>query len=646
MRVSGGPVVQTQTMMAGGRYLSHCDTELAFACGAAPEVNVEVVWPDGRRTFMPRVAAGSRVEVKAADAARPEPGVIRPVVTPLFEDLSNQLGHVHRDEPSREFQRQPLLPLRLGSLGPGVAWVSSRDGDFDELWVGGGTGGELHHGLVGTNRGTGVRLSQDQHGMAFWWESGEPRMAVAISNWESVAGLGQVVTVSDPGGSFRLDLPPQRGTAGPVAVADFDGDGDVDFFVGFMAYPGRWPEAPPSVLLRRQGNDCQVIPLPGDALPVMGAVFTDLTGDGLPELVTTCDRGPIRVFQWIAGQWKDTTGAWGLQAMRGWWRGVVSGDFDGDGRMDLAAANWGLNFGSGIHGGGPMRWEMRYADWVGDDTVQTLVGAWSESVNRVVPVRERRAVLAVFPELIGIAPTHVAWGNLGLSQVADAAGPRHRRVQAEEFRSLVLLNRGGSFDIKSLPAEAQRSPAFGVAVSDFDGNGTEDLFLSQNFFGTDPESSRHDAGTGLVLLGNGDGSFRALSPMESGLFIEGEGRGSAVGDFDGDLRPDLVVAQHQGATRLMRNRSGRPGVRLRLRGPSGNSGGIGAVVRLRCGNQWGAAREVRSGSGWWSQDSLQPILASPGTPEELEVRWPGGKTTRSPVTPNPRGVISASFPGE
>ena len=42
--------------------------------------------------------------------------------------------------------------------------------------------------------------------------------------------------------------------------------------------------------------------------------------------------------------------------------------------------------------------------------------------------------------------------------------------------------------MKDLPISAQLSPVFGVSVSDFDGDGFEDAFLAQNFFGTRPGS--------------------------------------------------------------------------------------------------------------------------------------------------------------
>jgi enediyne biosynthesis protein E4 len=102
-----------------------------------------------------------------------------------------------------------------------------------------------------------------------------------------------------------------------------------------------------------------------------------------------------------------------------------------------------------------------------------------------------------------------------------------------------------------------------------------------------------------------------MSPVESGIRMTGDQRGAAVSDMDGDGRPDLVVAQNGGATRLFRNRGGRPGLRVRLKGPPTHPSGLGAVLRFESGGRTGPAREVHGGSGDWSQESMVPVLALP-----------------------------------
>jgi hypothetical protein len=99
-----------------------------------------------------------------------------------------------------------------------------------------------------------------------------------------------------------------------------------------------------------------------------------------------------------------------------------------------------------------------------------------------------------------------------------------------------------------------------------------------------------------------------------------------VADFDGDGRADLVVTQHRGPTALGHNLIARPGLRVRLAGPPGNPTGLGAALRVGRDGRFGPARELHAGSGGWAQDSAVTVLARPDGANQLQVRWPGGKS--------------------
>ena len=131
----------------------------------------------------------------------------------------------------------------------------------------------------------------------------------------------------------------------------------------------------------------------------------------------------------------------------------------------------------------------------------------------------------------------------------------------------------------------------------------------------------------------------AVPGQESGVKVYGEQRGAALCDYDGDGRVDLVVTQNGAETKLFHNISAKPGLRIRLKGPPGNPTGIGAAIRLRHGQQTGPAREIHAGSGYWSQDSAVQVLSTAGSPTQIWIRWPGGKTTTSDVPAGAREVV-------
>ena len=203
---------------------------------------------------------------------------------------------------------------------------------------------------------------------------------------------------------------------------------------------------------------------------------------------------------------------------------------------------------------------------------------------------------------------------------------------------MVFLNRGGRFEAHALPVEAQFAPGFGVCVGDMNGDGKEDVFLSQNFFATVPEEWRHDAGRALWLRGDGQGGLKAVPGQESGAAVYGEQRGCALADYDGDGRVDLVVTQNGNATRLFHNVGAKPGLRVRLKGGPSNPTGVGAQMRVIYGDRKGPVREIHAGSGYWSQDSAVQVLGAPQPPTEIQVRWPGGKNTTTAVSKGAREI--------
>jgi hypothetical protein len=306
---------------------------------------------------------------------------------------------------------------------------------------------------------------------------------------------------------------------------------------------------------------------------------------------------------------------------------------DGDGRLDIVAGNWGLNSKLRASPEHPRR--LYYGDIDGNGTVETIETSYDPTLNKEVPERGLRAMRTAIPGIQEAWTRYEAYGSAG---VAEIFGDRLRAMAVLEVKTpatMAFLNRGSHFEPAMLPKEAQLAPAFGVCVADLDGDGNEDIFLSQNFFAVNPENTRCDAGRGLLLRGNGKGGFGAMSGRESGIAVYGEQRGCAVADYDADGRLDLVVSQNGNATALFHNVGAEAGLRVRLRGPPGNPWAVGAVVRLRFDQEWGPAREVHAGSGYWSVDSPIQVLGKRGEPTHIWVRWPGGKTTMSPL---PKGA--------
>ena len=313
---------------------------------------------------------------------------------------------------------------------------------------------------------------------------------------------------------------------------------------------------------------------------------------------------------------------------------MAVGDFDGDARIDIVASNWGQNskYEGEYDAQHPL--QIYYGDFNEMNRIEIVEAHTDPFTHKLVPERDLTASAAAVPYIRGNTPTFQAFGDADLAQIYGDKIKTAAVVEARELRSMMFLNRGGRFEARPLPVEAQWSPAFGVSVADFDGDGNDDIFLAQNFFSTQPETLRNDAGRGLLLLGDGEGNFRAVSGEESGIKIYGEQRSCAVSDYDADGRVDLVVAQSNDQTKLLHNRRARPGLRVKLEGGAGNPSCVGATVRARTSAVLGRAQVVTAGTGYWSQDSATLIVTSASPITALQVHWPDGSIEEHPVPAN------------
>jgi hypothetical protein len=632
--VSGGRVVQSQEMIAGGRYLSSDDFMRTFAAGAGDRLRIEVTWRNGRLT----VVADARpnhlyiVQEAAAGTAAP-PSADSPAS--LFQDVTGLLSHRHADAAEDDFARQPLLPRKLGRGGPGVAWADLNADGWDDLLIGGGTGPvdwlESKQGTAFERRASpfAERPGAAQPAVVAWNFSSNHVALLAASPSNGTGGLIRQA-LAEAKGAPEVELP-LSASPGALSMADIDNDGDLDLFVGGRASAGRYPQSGASALFRSAHGRLSLDPtnallLSGLGL-VNGSIFTDFDNDGDPDLVLACDWGALRLLRNDAGRFADVTRAVGLDKYRGWWNGVAAGDFDGDGRLDLVASNWGENSRYRRYPDKPLR--LYHGDVENDGVTEILEAHYEPSLRAYAPDRNLDSVVRGMPWLRARFPT---WTSFSVATVDDILGDKisgFKINEADWLPSTLFLNRTKHFEAVRLPDEAQFAPAFGICVADFDVDGHEDLFLAQNFFGVPPDMSRYDSGRGLLLRGDGKGGLKPMKGTESGIILDGEQRGAAVSDFDRDGRPDLVVAQNSAATRLFRNARGARGLRVRLRGTNGNPVGVGAVLRVGDGTTFGAAREVHVGGGYLSQDSSVPVLARTG--HHLQVRWPGGRETISRI---------------
>ena len=654
VRVSGGPVaIQEREMTVGGLYLSSSEPLLSFAAGQSDSLAIEVIWRDGSRSFIANAKPNRLYEIDQRSAIRTAPTAPTAPAAPLFEDVSSRVGELHRETLFNDYVRQPLLEYKLSQLGPGVSWIDMDGDGRDDLVVPAGAGGELAWYRNAPARFIRVPLGVRSGNLDFTSAVGLPSsggrgntLLVGRSNYR--AGSSGPALASGPvlaitAGRSAPVVPADSASLGPLALADVNGDGVLDLLVGARVLPGLYPVPPSShVYLQRAGSfvlDSVNDPVLRQIGMVSAAVFTDVNGDGWPDLALATEWGPIRLLLNDQGRLRDVTERWGLARLLGGWKGVAAGDLDGDGRMDLVATNWGRNLPEPADSASPL---YLYVGNFGDvPAVDFVTARYDPRLQAIAPVPSFHRLVRAIPSLPSRIPTYAAYADASIELVLGPRAQRPIRLEMNTSDHLVLFNRGDHFEPRALPTEAQWAPAFGTVIADFDGDGKEDVFLAQNFSQTELGTPRLDAGRGLLLRGGDGGRLEPMPGARSGIAIYGDQRGAAASDYDGDGRTDLAVAQNAGPVRLFHNQGANPGLRVRLVGPPDNPDGIGAQIRVRYQSGFGPAREVHAGAGYWSQDGVRQVLGlqEGSRPKAVWVRWPGGKEQEVTLEPGRRDLV-------
>jgi hypothetical protein len=186
---------------------------------------------------------------------------------------------------------------------------------------------------------------------------------------------------------------------------------------------------------------------------------------------------------------------------------------------------------------------------------------------------------------------------------------------------------------------------FGTFFFDFDNDGRLDVFVANghiidNIHLFNTVSTYREPN--FLFENQGGGTFREIGAAAGeALAADNVARGAAPGDFDSDGDLDVLVTRCGERALLLENEGGnrKRSLSVALVGRTSNRDGVGARASLRSGDLT-AIREVKSGLSYLSQGSLELHfgLEDRSAVDVLEVRWPDG-TTEAVESPAPGRLV-------
>jgi enediyne biosynthesis protein E4 len=599
-------------------YMSSVEPVLHFGLGAATQLDsLKIIWPNGKTETMRQVNCNQTLLLSQSVSATAFNYTLPVVTTNSWftnKTLAAGITYEHSEQDFVDFNTHRQLPKKLSAAGPATASGDLNGDGLTDIIIGGSNpkpatvlwqqpGGrfvEKPFYATTTTIADDVSIclmdaDNDNDLDVLLFKGGYQWVFnTAAYKDELYINQGNQLFVKD-----SMTLPTMLFNKSCVKAADYDGDGDMDLFVGTRTGE-TYPQGGGGYLLRNDSRSGKIsftditktaAPVLQQAGMITDALWTDADNDNDADLIITQDWGGILCYKNNNGQMVLQVSA--MEKETGWWNSITAADIDNDGDMDYICGNLGTNAQYSASTNAPMH--LYAANFNGASTKQFLVSwyrpASMHGASKEFPVAMRDQLAEELPGIKKQFPDHTSYANADMTTVL-AALPRTNEVvlSATNFNTGWWQNNGNfNFAWHALPVAAQLAPVYGVCAADFNADGFIDLLLNGNEFSMHPMHGRIDAMNGLLLQGDGTGGFKPLSIANSGVFIPGNGK--AVVSFPYLNTIAIWATQNSGIGKLFINRVPVKTVAV--------SGADHALVQLKNGQQ--RKEEFYSNSSYQSQ---------------------------------------------
>lgn len=519
---------------------SSMDPRPLLGVGNVEQVDrVVIEWPDGKMTAFDNVKTNTVVK---ADQSQGVEVTSKTAILylPQLKEVKGIVDYKHQESDYVDFDRERLTFHMVSTEGPRTSQADVNGDGLIDFYVG---GARTFPGTLFVQNRNGTFTSSDKAtweadkasedaGSVFFDADGDSDMDLYVCSGgnevsSSSISLADRLYLNDGRGRFTKSdqvLPTQKlESKSTVKASDFDGDGDMDLFVGVRLQPFLYgvPGSGYILLNDGKGKFTQAdVPILNDLGMITDAAWADIDGDKDEDLIVVGEYMPVRIFMNEGGKLSESTT--GLPKSNGWWHRLVPADLDKDGDIDFVAGNFGRNSRFRADAARPVC--MYVNDFDANGTIEHILCRYVGDTSYPLPLRHD--LIAQIPSL---KKKYLKYEDFKNQRIEDIFTPEQMKnamtLYVYEMSSAVLMNDGrGNFTLNELPTEAQLAPVYAIEVRDFNGDGNLDILTGGNLYRVKPEVGRYDASYATLLIGDGKGSFStSIHPNSDYQFsIDGE----------------------------------------------------------------------------------------------------------------------------
>jgi len=512
-----------------------------FGLGKTKMVDSLVVtWPDNTKSKVFDIRTNQQLTLLSS-TSKVDNRIFKSDNNSYFKKDDSKIKYVHIENLFNDYDKQVLLPHKLSQFGPAID-VSDVNGDgLEDVYVGSASG-EMSKLFLQSKGGMFLesknqpwdrhRALEDLDAVFFDFDNDGDQDLYVVSGGNEFSPNSSTyldrLYANDGLGvfSFKRELLPNIFKSGSVVKPyDYDNDGDLDLFIGSRMVPWNYPEPASSYLLVNEDGKFIKHKDKNESFKDLGlvtdAVWSDYDNDGDKDLFVVGEWMPLTLI-------KNENGVLVKQKLKnecdevyGWWYSIEASDLNKDGREDLVLGNLGENYKYKASKEEPF--EVFYDDFDENGTKDIVLAYYNYGIQ--FPLRGFSCSSEQIPELKSKIKQYDLFASLDVKNVYGEVNLENSlRLHANSFKSTVLLNNKGTFNSLNLPYQAQLTSINDILIEDYNRDGIKDMLIVGNLFNSEIETPRNDAGNGLLLIGNGDGTFYSKTRNETGFYAPSDAK--------------------------------------------------------------------------------------------------------------------------
>lgn len=531
--------VQYQEVNPNRGYLSCLPALLNFGIGNSKKIDsIKVIYPDGKTQRLSSVAINQKLKVEPLTQATVTQTNTAKKNTTFFTQAPSIIPYQHQDYTENDFKRQLLMMFMYSKTGPVIAKADVNKDGRDDIFISGdkekpGTVylQQANGGFTTSNSIIGDESTSAISAASFFDANGDgyPDLYVAKGGYSlfeaNTPSLQDELYINDGKGNFTKDstaLPDVSASSKSCVVpCDYDGDGDMDLFIGGRVIPGQYPLAPKSYLLTNNGKGNFTItstPFDNSGM-VTSAQWADMNSDGKQDLVLCGEWMPVMIFENTSGGFVNKTSSYFDQPQNGFWFSVAVTDINKDGKPDIIAGNLGLN--TQIHTSPTQPAELYYADFDNNGSIDPFLNFYIRDSS--YPFVSRDELNEQMYSMRKKFTSYKAYADANMHNIfTNEELSKAQKLMATQTETVCYINQNGKMIATALPAEAQFSVVSHILTGDYNKDGHTDLLLLGNHSDNRLKLGSIDANYGCLLTGDGKGGFTYVPQTTSGLSVTGD----------------------------------------------------------------------------------------------------------------------------